>query len=66
MSFNDVFRSVRFRADDPLRYLHVPRRERVDSDEAHGSAVAAVVPADDDLEREDEPYGQVVPEHELA
>ena len=33
MFFNQLYRSIRFRADDPLRYLHVPRRARVDVDE---------------------------------
>ncbi len=40
MFFNQLYRSIRFRADDPLRYLHVPRRARVDIDE----------PADIDLD----------------
>lgn len=33
MFFNQMYRSIRFRADDPLRYLHVPKRARIDVDE---------------------------------
>lgn len=33
MFFNELYRTVRFRADDPMRDLHVPRRHRVDIDE---------------------------------
>ena len=33
MFFNQLYRSVRFRSDDPMRTLHVPRRHRVEVDE---------------------------------
>ncbi|MEO1064716.1 MAG: hypothetical protein AAFZ07_25135 [Actinomycetota bacterium] len=33
MFFNDLYRKLRFRSDDPLRYLHVPRRHRLDMDD---------------------------------
>ena len=33
MFFNDLYRKLRFRADDPMRYRHVPRRQRLDMDE---------------------------------
>lgn len=33
MFFNELYRKLRFRADDPMRDLHVPRRHRVDMDE---------------------------------
>ncbi len=32
MITNDFYRRLRYRADDPLRYLHVPKREREDVD----------------------------------
>ncbi len=62
MFFNQLYRSVRFRADDPLRYLHVPRRARVDIDE----------PAEPDLEVErtldvsEITTERIVPAEELA
>lgn len=28
---------IRYRKDDPLRYLHVPRRKRKDDDEGRGT-----------------------------
>jgi hypothetical protein len=37
MIWNDLYRKTRFRADDPLRYLHVPRRLRGDADEARST-----------------------------
>ncbi len=64
MSFSDVYRAIRYRANDPLRYLHVPRRERLDSDPARGTNLEVRDELDIDL---DPAFtGAVVPEAELS
>jgi hypothetical protein len=32
MVFNDLYRRIRYRKDNPLRDYHVPRRHRLDAD----------------------------------
>ncbi len=64
MSFSDAYRAIRYRAHDPLRYVHVPRRERLESDP----------PRDPDLDVWDDPDADlepsftsaIVPEAELT
>lgn len=57
----------RFRKDDPLRYLHVPRRKRLDTDGGPDSdALDGDTGADDDIDREDvRDRGGVVSERDL-
>ncbi|MEM9035374.1 MAG: hypothetical protein AAGD18_12345 [Actinomycetota bacterium] len=62
MFFNDMYCRIRYRVDDPLRYLHVPRRHRVDVDEPTEE------PAHDDqvIDLVDVELGEIVPEPDLA
>jgi hypothetical protein len=64
VALNDVYRRLRYREDDPLRYLHVPRRRRLDVDEDGG----VVMPPDDaplpDI-GPDEMSDEIVPEQDL-
>lgn len=44
----------RFRKDDPLRYLHVPKKDRLDTDEGDFSdATDEVTGEADDFDREE-------------
>lgn len=62
MFFNQVYRSIRFRRDDPMRDLHVPRRARVDLDEP----VEIHTSSDRDLDLTGIADEQVVPAEDLA
>ncbi len=62
MFFNQLYRSIRFRADDPLRYLHVPRRKRLDLDEP----VEASTDVDRAIDLSEIAAERVIPAEELA
>lgn len=62
MLLNDVYRRVRFRADDPMRYLHVPRRLRADIDEPPPEPK----PNDRIIDLAEVDFGEVVPEPDLV
>ena len=61
MPFEDIYRRVRYRPEDPLRYLHVPKRDRLETDEDGGTAD----PSATDFDPTGEPMGDVVPEEDL-
>ena len=51
MSFNELYRRVRFRKRNPLRAHHVPRRQRRDVDEPRPNIDAALTTQGDDQSR---------------
>lgn len=58
---------IRFPKDDPLRYLHVPQRQRLETDEGDFSdATDEIIDEPDDFDRNAvRGRGDVVPEEDL-
>jgi len=63
---NDIYRRIRYRLDDPLRDLHVPKRERVDTDEDEWADDAPEKEPTEDVDLDSQPAGEIVPEEDLV
>lgn len=65
MITNDIYRRLRYRADDPLRYSHVARRDRQETDAGHHLDARSNPEMSEDLPDE-QPFGEVVAEADLS
>ncbi len=67
----NILTRIRFRKDDPMRYLHVPKRDRLDRDVGNDStAVDGETGNDTDFDRDEvrgdpQNRGRVVPPEDL-